>query len=140
MSYLFKTLYSKRRFRQLVTTILILAVVCTFLIIPFEISAQNTRFHNLFDALWWVVTTIVSGGYGDVVPVTVSGRIVGLLLQLAAALFSIIFVVVGVTMAQSTEHFHHHRTQEKLDELDHKLDQLSKLVQHSLRDRSQPPT
>lgn len=129
MSYLFKTLYSKRRFRQLVVAILILAVVCTLLIVPLEISAQNTHFHNLFDAIWWVLTTIISGGYGDVVPVTVAGRIVGILLQLATALFSVIFVVVGVTMAQSTEHFHFHRIQERLDEIDKKLDKLDKRQQ-----------
>jgi voltage-gated potassium channel len=35
------------------------------------------------DSLWWAVTTVTTVGYGDVVPTSAGGRIVGGLLMLA---------------------------------------------------------
>jgi len=35
------------------------------------------------DALWWAVTTVTTTGYGDIVPTSSAGRIVGALLMVA---------------------------------------------------------
>lgn len=35
------------------------------------------RYSSFFDALWWSLTTITTVGYGDIVPVTAIGRLVG---------------------------------------------------------------
>lgn len=37
----------------------------------------NGRYESFFDALWWSLTTITTVGYGDIVPVTAVGRLVG---------------------------------------------------------------
>lgn len=42
----------------------------------FEYGA-NPEFRHLGDALWWAVVTISNVGYGDMVPVTIGGKIVG---------------------------------------------------------------
>lgn len=41
----------------------------------FERDAQPEAFQSIFHALWWSVVTLTTVGYGDVVPVTVGGRI-----------------------------------------------------------------
>ena len=64
-----------------VAVFLILLIVASMVgIISFE-SGINTAFRNLWDTFWYSIVTITTVGYGDKTPVTVGGKIVGLLLM-----------------------------------------------------------
>ncbi len=41
--------------------------------------AQNAGFTSVSDGLWWAIVTLTTVGYGDIVPQTAGGRIVGVL-------------------------------------------------------------
>jgi voltage-gated potassium channel len=55
-------------------TVLLLAATLAYLA---ERTAQPTVFGNIPRALWWTITTLTTTGYGDVVPVTPLGRVLG---------------------------------------------------------------
>lgn len=41
----------------------------------FENQAQPEAFASVFHSLWWAVATLAAVGYGDVIPVTVGGKV-----------------------------------------------------------------
>ena len=51
----------------------------------FENEAQPETFKSVFHSMWWAVVTLMTVGYGDVVPVTIGGKI-----------FTIIVLILGV--------------------------------------------
>ncbi|WP_456394238.1 ion transporter [Thermococcus sp.] len=54
----------------------------TIAIYNLEHSVPNSSIKTVFDAFWWTLTTLTTVGYGDIVPVTSEGRIVGIILMI----------------------------------------------------------
>jgi len=54
-----------------------LLVVCSTLVYHLEHSVQPEKFASIPHAMWWGVATLTTVGYGDVVPVTAMGKILG---------------------------------------------------------------
>jgi len=46
-----------------------------------ESPNEDAQITNLIDAFWWASATVTTVGYGDVVPVTEAGRIIGIALM-----------------------------------------------------------
>jgi voltage-gated potassium channel len=61
----------------IIGTVLSLSVVGAYL---FEYGI-NEGFKSLWDTVWWTVVTITTVGYGDRFPVTVGGRVFGILIM-----------------------------------------------------------
>jgi voltage-gated potassium channel len=74
-----------------------------------------TEGQSFGDSLWWAVVTAMTVGYGDVVPVTMSGRIVGAALMHLIPLFIIPLIIVRLLRTfVKDEHEFTHAEQEKI--------------------------
>ncbi len=75
--------------------LLILAFSAAFYHLEMEI---NNAVHTFLDAAWWGYSTATAVGYGDIIPVTPAGKILGIFLMLTG---TAIFAIYTALFAQS---------------------------------------
>ena len=63
-----------------------------------ESPHEDAQITNLIDAFWWASATVTTVGYGDVVPVTEIGRLLGIVLMFVG--ISIIGTFISALGAQ----------------------------------------
>jgi len=67
-----------------------------------EDVGPNGRVHSFFDAIWWSSSTITTVGYGDVYPVTVAGRLIGMVTMLVGiSAFAVVTAKVAEFLVRS---------------------------------------
>lgn len=123
-----------RRLSRILIIIFSLTIFAGMTVIPFEINAENSQIKTAVDGLWWAITTVTTVGYGDVVPLTIGGRVIGAVLQLSGAvMFGTLVGTITVYLNQVQEDYEWRRVHEKLDRTEdeliavkHKLDFLIK--------------
>lgn len=92
--------------------VLFMAAALAFL---FERDAQPSGFSSLPAALWWAVVTLTTTGYGDVVPITLPGRIVAATLMICGlAVFGILTGILATGFAAENRRHNFIKTWESL--------------------------
>lgn len=67
-----------------------------------EDVGESGRLHSFFDAIWWSTATITTVGYGDVFPVTVTGRLVGMFtMVIGISTFAVVTAKVAEFLVKS---------------------------------------
>lgn len=87
---IYRNLNKNRHILQLLKNIIIIFLVVlagAIAVLSVEYNNINSEIKDFFDAIWWSLVTITTVGYGDLVPVTFWGRIIG-----------IIFIFLGFTI------------------------------------------
>ncbi len=64
-----------------------IVVTGSFVIFSVESQHPDSQITSMLDAIWWTVSTVTTVGYGDIVPVTDTGKII-----------AIFFMFFGITM------------------------------------------
>ena len=87
---------------------MIVLVMASILVLQFESRSPDANITSGGDALWWVVVTITTVGYGDRFPVTLLGRVTGVLVMVTGvgiigALASILASILVPTPSESAE-------------------------------------
>lgn len=104
---------------------------------------QNPHMKSYWDSLWWGVTTITTVGFGDVVPITWQGRLMGMILMYTGTVLFVTFTgllvsywlreevereVVPIEKEIAKEGQEQQRTQQMLEAILQKLDRLEREI------------
>ena len=112
---------------------LLVLFICSFIFYGAEHNI-NPQVSDYEDSLWFVLQTITTVGYGDIIPVTGVGRVMGVVSMLSAlALTSIITSVATFSLIEKfrrgTEELTA-RTKEQVDTLNSKMDKIDDDFNH----------
>lgn len=81
---------SYREFREsgLLPSVIVLSafVFITSILIFWLEHPKNPQFIKFFDSFWYLIITITTTGYGDIVPTTVLGRLVGMMVMFSGVI------------------------------------------------------
>jgi voltage-gated potassium channel len=129
-------LLQKTKVRRLFIILFTLAIFFGSLIVPIEKRHPEALIDNYFNATWWTVTTITTVGYGDFVPVTQTGKVLGMVLQLFGVLiYSSIIASISMALNKKQEEYYQQRMMERIDRIEHKIDKLSKESQYLIKNQ-----
>lgn len=90
----------KKKQGQLLSSIFIvfiLMIASSLMMYNLEHEAQPEAFANAFSGFWWAANTLLTVGYGDIVPVTLAGKICGTLLTFLGV--GIVAIPTGILSA-----------------------------------------
>ena len=104
-------------------------LVGTIVMYNIESQVPNSKIKTLLDALWWCVSAVTTVGYGDIVPVSVIGRIV--------AIFYMFFGIsmIAIMLSVITTTFYKKRFEkEEREKREHELNNLKNELTQRLSD------
>ena len=79
----------------------IVVLFCSCAAYYLEHDAQPEKFRNIFSSLWWAVSTVMTIGYGDIIPITPGGKIMATILGFIG--ISLLAVLAGIFSAGFVE-------------------------------------
>ena len=95
----------RQRGSQLLATVaglLVLLVIAASLMYFAEKDAQSEAFSSIPAAMWWAIVTLTTVGYGDLVPVTLAGRLLAAVIALLGiGLFALPAGIISAGMLET---------------------------------------
>lgn len=101
--------------------------------------SDRSDFPHLGLGLWWALQTVTTVGYGDVVPHTPLGRVVGAVVMLSSIAFlSVLTAAITSVFVQRARHRFGEEDDmaAKLDEINRRLDRIDAALGQAMADRS----
>ena len=77
-----QVIYGKRQ--QLVSSVVLIVILMigsSLCMYSLEHEAQPEVFKNAFSGIWWAASTLLTIGYGDIYPVTMLGKVLGIIIS-----------------------------------------------------------
>lgn len=128
----YQRVFKKTRFQQIFFLLALTAIFLGLIIVPIESQGSTSESHpvmikSFFDGIWWAVTTMTTVGYGDYVPVTVVGRIIGMILEIiGVVMFGLLIGTFTIYFNRSQDEFNWHRLFNRLEKIHQDLEEIKK--------------
>ena len=84
----------------IIIVLILASSVCMYSV---EHAAQPEAFRNAFSGIWWSVSTVFTVGYGDIYPITVLGRVLGVIITFLGV--GAVAIPTGILSAGFVEHY-----------------------------------
>lgn len=92
--------------QQLVSSVLIVFILmlgASLCMYSVEHEAQPEVFTNAFSGIWWAVTTILTVGYGDMIPITTAGKALAMCITILG--YGMVAIPTGIISAGFVEQY-----------------------------------
>ena len=83
--------------------ILVMMVGASLCMYSLEHEVQPDVFQNAFSGFWWAVSTLLTVGYGDIYPITIAGRIFGIVITFRGV--GMVAIPTGILSAGFVEQY-----------------------------------
>ncbi len=88
--------------------ILVLMLASSLCMYSLENGVQPDKFKDAFSGIWWAVSTLLTVGYGDIYPVTLAGRLVGIFIAFLGV--GMVAIPTGIISAGFVEQYSRMKT------------------------------
>ncbi len=100
---LFKEVLRGVRFGEFGLVIVLTILTGSFAVYLVEVPNPDSPIKSMADAFWWAMATATTVGYGDIVPVTGLGRMIGVVMMiLGISLLSVFISTIGAAFYEYT--------------------------------------
>ena len=87
-----------------ITIVAILAIAGAVTLLEHDGGQSNTKIDGFATALWWAIVTVTTVGYGDITPVTLGGRALGVVLMIGGiGIFGIFTASVAALFVEGND-------------------------------------
>lgn len=121
----FFTVFLKRTYLDKIIAIAIIFIFIVTVLIQFADSNIN----DIHTALWYIIVSMTGTGYGDIVPTTTSGYIIGAVAMIGGILiFSTITAVISSMYVSKISRHNHDNLESKIEDLTSEIEELNKKI------------
>ena len=134
-----KHILKSHRFVIAFIILIFLTIGFGIIVVPVEKSSPRTNFTNTEDGIWWAFTTVTGVGFGDIYPVTTTGRTIGVILEtIGVTVFGLIIAMLTINLFRDEQQFYWRRMTERFDRIEEKLIKLEQKQDYSIKTNDKP--
>lgn len=114
--------------RTLLDKIISISIIFIF-IIAILIRFFENDINDISTALWFTFVSMTSTGYGDIVPTTFSGRLIGIIAMIGGIIiFSTLTAVISSIYVSKISRDNHSNLESKIEDLTSEIEKLNKKI------------
>src|SRR3989338_4809419 len=122
-----------KQLKKYLLALVVLSLALGVLVVPVERAFQ---INNICDGIWWAIVTVTDVGYGDYVPVTFWGRLIGVVLMTTVVvLFSLVVAILGSRVFRRESRYWRLRTKKDIDSVNNKLYRLEQKLDYLIKEK-----